>query len=254
MQFQSYLQFLDEFFQVALGSFLSHNFEHLLTNGTDLTSLCIACRLSLLVALLLGEANAKQSQMVTVSGADVHEGFNKRLPLANQGAQFVTGHVHAMEVGDDIVSLYIFSHKLDLSVALSLITTVKVSKGYLKHTTLQALRSDFRTNSLGDNSSSGIASSKHRRGLDLVGLLSGEGVNAAQQTNKQESYTKFSEVEHEHFNHLRLLLVAFAALSEPLVLPDSHETISSSLSVCLSACLVLNTTNTNTNTNTNTTH
>ena len=90
-------------FKSALGSFLSHNFEHLLTNGTDLTSLCIACRLSLLVALLLGEANAKQSQMVTVSGADVHEGFNKRLPLANQGAQFVTGHVHAMEV---VMTLY----------------------------------------------------------------------------------------------------------------------------------------------------
>lgn len=175
-----HLQFLDELLEVALGSLLGHDVEHLLADGADLTGLGVASRLGLLVALLLGEANAEESQGVAISGAHINEGLDKRLPLADKGAQLIAGDVHAMEVSDHIVSLNILSHELDLSVSLGLVTTVEVGKRHLEHTALKTLRSDLGTNSLRDDSSSGVAGGKHGRGLHLVGLLFGEGVHTGE--------------------------------------------------------------------------
>lgn len=122
------LQFLDKLLEVALGGLLSHNLEHLLANISDLTGLGIASRLDSLVGLLLGEGNSKDAQIVSISGAHIDVSLNKGLPLSNQRAKLVAGHVHTSEVGHDIVTLDILAHQLDLAESLSLITAVQVSE------------------------------------------------------------------------------------------------------------------------------
>ena len=106
-----------------------------------------------------------------------------------------------MEVGNDIFSLDIFTHKADLAVSLVLITTVKVGKRYFEDTAFQTLGSDFYTErgrriryklkcytkkqlrtqscSLCHNSFAGISVSEDRRSLDVVKLFLLERVLAA---------------------------------------------------------------------------
>ena len=140
---QDNLQFLNKLLKVALGSLLGHDLEHLLADGASLAGLSIASRLSLLVVLLLSETNAEHTEVVTISGADINKGLNKGLPLADKRAELVAGHVHAVEVGDAVSSLNVLAHELDLSVSLSLIATVEVSKAHLEHTSLERLGSDL---------------------------------------------------------------------------------------------------------------
>jgi hypothetical protein len=134
---------LDKLLEVTFGSLLSHDVKHLSANGTNLTGLGIASGLGLLVGLLLGETNAEEAEIVSISGADVNKGFNESLPLSDQGAEFVTGDIHSVEVGEDIISVDIFSNKLDLAVSLALITTVKISKRQFEDTTLQTIRGNL---------------------------------------------------------------------------------------------------------------
>ena len=121
----------------ALGSLLSHDLEHLLADVSNLASLSIASRLDGLVGLLLGESNSEQAQVVAIGGAHVNVSLNKGLPLSDQRAQLVAGHVHATEVGHDIIALDILADQLDLAESLGLITAVKVSKRYLEHAALK---------------------------------------------------------------------------------------------------------------------
>lgn len=137
-----HLQFLDKFLHVALGR-LSDDIEHFFADGTDLTRLSIACGVRQLVALLLGETNAEYTEEVSISGADVNESLDKRLPLADKRAELITGHIHAVEVGQDIVSLNVLHDQADLSVSLGLITTVKVGEAGLEHTALKRVGGDF---------------------------------------------------------------------------------------------------------------
>lgn len=48
-----------------------------------------------LVLLLLGEADAEQAHVVAVSGLDVREALDQRVPLLDQRLQLVRGEVHA---------------------------------------------------------------------------------------------------------------------------------------------------------------
>lgn len=130
------LQLLDKLLKITLGSLLGHDLEHLLTDGTDVTSLGVTSRLLGLVGLLLGEGNGEKTKDVTISGTNIDVTLNKSLPLADKGADLVTGHVHTVEVSDNIVTLNILTDKLDLSEVLGLVTTVKLGERDLKDTTL----------------------------------------------------------------------------------------------------------------------
>mmetsp|Transcript_6542 Transcript_6542/g.9872 ORF Transcript_6542/g.9872 Transcript_6542/m.9872 type:complete len:139 (-) Transcript_6542:343-759(-) len=92
-------KFLDKLLEIALGGLLSHDVEHLSADSADLARLCVTGGLCLLVALLLGEANAEKAEVVSIRGADVNKSLNKGLPFSDKGAEFVTGDVHAVEVG-----------------------------------------------------------------------------------------------------------------------------------------------------------
>lgn len=137
------LQLLDELLKVALGGLLGEDLEHFLADVSHLASLSIAGGLNSLVGLLLGEGNGENTKHIAVGGAHINVSLNKGLPLSNQRAKLVAGHVHAAEVGDNIVALNILSNQLNLAESLSLIATVKVGEGELEHTALKTIGSDL---------------------------------------------------------------------------------------------------------------
>ena len=59
------------------------------------------------------------------------------LPLLDHGAQFVCGKVHAVEVGEDIFALDLFSHEAELPEGNLIV--LQVSQGHLENTALQAI-------------------------------------------------------------------------------------------------------------------
>ena len=140
-----YLQFLDEFLQVALGALLRHDLEHLLADAPHLSSLGVASRLRRLIRLLLREADAEDPEVVSVGGPHVDEGFDQRLPLADQRAELIPRHVHPVEVRDHVVALDILADQSDLPVCLRLVAAVEVRQRELEDTTLETLRGDLCT-------------------------------------------------------------------------------------------------------------
>jgi len=133
-------KFGNEFLQVALGV-LNNDFAHLLTDSTDLCGLCVTGLLGLVLPLH-GESNAEDAEGVAIRGADVNISFDKRLPLLDEGAQLITGHFHAVEVGNAVVTLYIVTTKLDLTESLVFVI-VKVSKGHFENATLKGIRGNL---------------------------------------------------------------------------------------------------------------
>merc|ERR1712213_299526 len=86
----------------------AHDLNHLLADGADLGALSIAGLLDL-VRPLLGESNTEKTEKEAISGAYINIGFNESLPLLHHGAKFVSGKVHAVEVGEDVAALDLLS-------------------------------------------------------------------------------------------------------------------------------------------------
>lgn len=61
----------------------------------------LSCRFS----FLLGEANAENTEKITIRGLDLNTGFNQGLPFLDHGAEFVSSHIHTMEVGQQVAAL-----------------------------------------------------------------------------------------------------------------------------------------------------
>ncbi len=194
---EKHLQFLNEFLKVALRALCSHDVEHDLANLPDLTGLGVASALLGLVGLLLGKSDAEDAKKVAISCANIYVSFDERLPLADQGAELVSGHVHTVEVGEQVVALDVFADEADLAVLLGLIATVKVSQGKLKHASLQALRGDFGTLGASNKGLTTVTGGEHGRCLYDILVLQTEGINS-------------------------LLLVSFLSLRKSLILSDSH--------------------------------
>ena len=83
------------------------------------------------LALLLSESNAENSQKVTFGGLHVDMSFDQSLPLFHHRAKLVSGEVHAVELGQTVLALNVFAHKLELFVRpLGVLIVMKcVSKG-----------------------------------------------------------------------------------------------------------------------------
>ena len=93
----------DKVLEVDGRSLLGHNVGHLLADLLDLSSLSIG-GLPQLVCPLLGEGNARHPQLVAVGGGDVDGALDGGLPLLDEGADLVSGHVHSVEVAKAVLS------------------------------------------------------------------------------------------------------------------------------------------------------
>ena len=63
------------------------------------------------------------------------------LPLLHHGAEFVGGEVHAMEVGEDVLALYLLSDQAELPGGDLIV--LEISQGDLEHTALKSVGSNF---------------------------------------------------------------------------------------------------------------
>jgi len=99
-------KFLDERLEVALGTQLGHLLDHLGTDRTDLGTLRVTCGLHLPL-LLFGEGDAEHADYVAIGGAAIDSCLDDGLFLLDEAADFVSCHVHPMEVGKAVESLNI---------------------------------------------------------------------------------------------------------------------------------------------------
>ena len=93
--------------------------------------------------MAFSESNAEHSDEVAVISFGLNKGLNESVPLLDQGAEFISGHVHAIEVGVAVESLHFFDLYLHLSVGIICSILVQVSQRYLKNATFQTVSSDF---------------------------------------------------------------------------------------------------------------
>ena len=144
---------LDEVSQLNLGGLVLHDFHHLSADTLDVGSSGVAVRLCR-VSLTLCEGDGEQTEDVSVGGLHFSLGLNQSLPLADQRAKLVSGHVHTVEVGKTVTTLGVQNLKLDLAEALVGVL-VKVTKVNFADTTLQLLAGDLGTSGLGNQGLTG---------------------------------------------------------------------------------------------------
>ena len=105
-------KFVDDLLEVSGANLPGDDVCHLLPDVLHLSALGIAGLLSGLV-LLAGEANAEQPQHVSVSGLDIDIPFDEGLPFLDHRSELVGGQVHSIEVCQAVLSLHIFTDKLE---------------------------------------------------------------------------------------------------------------------------------------------
>ncbi len=89
-------QILDEVGQSAGAGFLLDNISHFFSDDFDGLSLGVT-GLADLVGVFLGESDDEYSHDESVQGLNLADSFDQGLPLADEVAKFVTGHVHSVE-------------------------------------------------------------------------------------------------------------------------------------------------------------
>lgn len=124
----------DQSLDVDVRRLPGHDLKHLRPDRTDLGGLSVG-GLSELVRPPLGESNSEQTDEVAVSGLDVNVGLDEGLPLANQGAEFVGGEVHAVEGEESVLALDFVDSELDLAERCVLVLA-EVSDGEFDNSAL----------------------------------------------------------------------------------------------------------------------
>merc|ERR1712136_683118 len=163
------------------------NLHHLTANVLDL--LCLGIRSLLdLVLPFFGEANAEETQSVTVARLHVHASLDHRLPFLHHRSGFIGGEV--------ITPLNILADETEF--AESDFVILQISQRHLVNAALQTVRCDASSRSLVDGGFTDAPGVKHDGGSDIVPLFAGERVDDL------------------------LLLTLLASLRQTLVLSNCH--------------------------------
>ena len=99
------------------------------------------------------------------------------LPLADHGAELVRGHVHTVEVGEAVLALDLINTQLNLAERV-LLVLVQVSERDLEDTALQSIVGVLHTLGTVDKGLTDLTNVKGGRSLDVIPVLTGEGVDA----------------------------------------------------------------------------
>lgn len=173
-----------------------HDLDHLFADLSQLGGLSVSGLLDL-VGLSLSESNGENTQDVVVRGLNGNISLDEGLPLADKRSQLVGGEVHAVEVGQQVLTLDLIDSQLDLSVRVVL-RALQVSEADLDDAALQAVGGVLKTGGTVDEGLTNVSVLESGGGLDVKPVLSGEGV-------------------------YDLFLQAFAVLGRLLVLTNSHD-------------------------------
>merc|ERR1719491_692226 len=159
-------QFLHERLEVTLGAQFGHVGNHLGADCPALSGSRVASSGDLVV-LGSRKGDAKQTDGVSVRGAAVYVGLDDGLLLSDERAKLVTGHIHAVEIHQTIVSLNILDTKPDLAVCQGFVL-LEIGKRHLNNTSLQEIGGDLGSLGLGNQSLSAVLLGKDRWGDQFV--------------------------------------------------------------------------------------
>jgi len=163
----------DEVSEVGFSSFSGDDVDDLLSDELDLLVLSIT-GLSGLVLLSAGESSNEDSQNITIIGLGFAVSVDQGLPLSDELAESVSGHVHSVEVGHAGSSLDVFDGELDLSPAV--LVVAQFSIGGFDNSSLQVVGGDSCAGSSGDAGLANVSLGEWGRGLNIVPFLSKERV------------------------------------------------------------------------------
>src|SRR5690606_20416370 len=127
----------NQFLKITSNSFLSHDFEHLLTDLTDLSSLSISGLLDL-VTTTRSEGDSEETNKITIGSLDINESLNQRLPLLDHGTEVVGVHINTEEVCETDLALDIVNLQLDLTEITRLVLG-EITERHLDDTTLEGV-------------------------------------------------------------------------------------------------------------------
>ena len=92
-----------------------------------------------MMLMTLSESNAEDAYEVAILSLGLNEGLDEGVPFLDEGAELVSGDVHAVEVGIAVVSLNFLNLDLNLSPVLFVGLTVQVSERNLEDTSSERI-------------------------------------------------------------------------------------------------------------------
>jgi len=173
----------DERRDVRGGDLLVDNLDHLLADLADLAGSRVR-RNALLVGAALGGRDGEEAEDVAISGLDIREALDEGLLLADDGAELVRGHVHAVERSEALGALDIVDLEGELAEVLAL--GVEVTEVGLKDTAEETLARGALADGAGGGGLANNALLEVLGGLEGEPLLAGEGVDAVRVRAKQK--------------------------------------------------------------------
>jgi hypothetical protein len=144
-----------------------------------------------LVTTTRSERDSKETNKITIGSLDIDKGLNKRLPLLDHGTELVGGHIHTVKVGETVFTLDFIDLQLDLTERTRLVLG-EITKRHLNNTTVERVIGVTETLSTVDKSLTDLADLEHGGSLDIIPILTGEGVNA-----KMDIIYKYSMIRND---------------------------------------------------------
>jgi len=114
-----------------------HDVGHLLSDGADLRRSGV-CGLLDLVWTSLRKRDGEQADEIFIGSLNSDVRLDESLPLAHKRPQFVGSEVHAMEVGQTVLSLNLIHAKLDLAESV-IFVVLKISERHFENPALQRI-------------------------------------------------------------------------------------------------------------------
>lgn len=108
---------------------------------TNLCMLGITC-FSGAQLIFISKTDAENSEEIAVSSFYINISFYQGLPFFNHGSQFICSQVHAMEIGQNITMLNVFSNQPKFTEGSFCISVIlQICQRDLKYSVFQAFRS-----------------------------------------------------------------------------------------------------------------
>jgi len=168
-------ELLDQLWNVAVGDLFADDFGHLLSDLFDLLALGISGLFDLSVALLLGESDNENSEVVVIGGLGVNGAGDHSLPFLDHTAHLVPGQRHTVEVQDAVFALDILADQFKFSVALAIV--VQIGLVAVVNSAFKSVGGDLVTDGSGDQGVADVLDLEYGWGFDGVPVLFGEWVD-----------------------------------------------------------------------------
>jgi len=168
-------ELFEKVFKGVLGSLTNKDRHDLLAEELGLGSLGVASSLDL-VLVASGKGDGENTDEVAVKSLGLDEGLDEGVPLLDEGAELVTGDVHAVEVGVAFEALDFFDLELDLSPCELMSVVVEFTEGDGEDTAAEGVSGNLLTSSLVTRCDSGNSHIENAGHIYVIPFFLGESM------------------------------------------------------------------------------